>query len=188
MPFILLSAIAHMISRPIDPFMSLPTPTSSPSQLSPTAHIFTPVQNGAPGFGLSPVMSNGSHVTFGGSWFASRGFSSTRGRVSSLVATSIPEAASYPVQTRYGTIGEQSRVANLRHGMQSLNVHVEPSRSQNFRDATVADGAFTTGEATTRAFMVTNLNHRDVDFCRVAAQFPVRFSPVFLLPTPNCNV
>jgi hypothetical protein len=183
MPFILLSAIAHMINRPIDPFMSLPTPTSSPSQLSPTADVFTPGQNGAPGFGLSPVMSNGSHVTFGGAWFASRGFSSTHGRV-----RSIPEAASYPVQTRYGAIGEQSRVANLRHGIQSLNVHIESSRFQNFRDATVTNGAFTTDEATTRAFMVTNLNHRDVDFCRVAAQFPVRFPPVFLLPTPNCNV
>lgn len=167
-----------MINRPNDPFMSLPTPTSSPSQLSPTADIFTPGQNGAPDFGSSSVMNNGPHISFGSAGFAPRDFPSTHGRVSSLVATSIPEAASYPVQTQYGAIGEQSRVANLRHGMQSLNVHVEPPRFQNFRDATIADGAFTTDEATTRAFMVTNLNHRDVDFCRIAAQFPVRLSLV----------
>jgi hypothetical protein len=92
------------------------------------------------------------------------------------------------MQTRHGVIGEQSRVANLRHVIQSPNGHVEPLRFQNFRDAIAADGEFTTDEATTRAFMVTNLNHRDVDFCRVAAQFPVRLSLVFLLPTPNCNV
>jgi hypothetical protein len=167
-----------MINRPNDPFMSLPTPTSSPRHLSPTADIFTPSQNGAPGFGSSSVMNNGSHVSFGGAGFASRGFLSKHGRVSSLVATSIPEAASYPVQTQYGAIGEYSRGANLHHGVQSLNVHVEPPRFQNFRDAVVADGAFTTDEATTRAFMVTNLNHRDVDFCRIAAQFPVRLSLV----------
>jgi len=162
--------------------MSLPTPTSSPSQLSPTADVFTPVQNDALGFASSSVTNNGSRVSFGGAGSASHGFPSTHGRVSSLVATSIPEAASYPVQTQYGAIGEQSRVANLHHGMQSLNVHVEPPRFQNFRDANVADGAFTTDEATTRAFMVTNLNHRDVDFCRIASQFPVRRSLVPCFP------
>jgi hypothetical protein len=30
--------------------------------------------------------------------------------------------------------------------------------------------------------MVTNLNHRDVDFCRIAAQFPVRHSLVSCFP------
>jgi hypothetical protein len=158
--------------------MCLPTPTSSPSQLSPTADIFTPGQNGVPGFASSSVTNNGSHVSFGGAGSASCGFPSTHGRVSSLVATSTPEAASHPVQTQHGAIGEQSRFANLRHCMQSLKVHVEPALFQNFRDAIVADGAFTTDEATTRAFMVTNLNHRDVDFCRIAAQFPVRLSLV----------
>jgi hypothetical protein len=162
-----------MINRPNDPFMSLPTATSSRSQLSPAADAFTPYQNGVPGFASSSVTNNGSHVSFGGAGSASHSFPSTHGRVSSLVATSIPEAASYPVQTQYGAVGEQS------HGMQSLNVHVEPPHFQNFRDATVADGAFTTDEATTRAFMATNLNHRDVDFCRIAAQFPVRLSHLF---------
>jgi hypothetical protein len=172
-----------MINRPNDPFMSLPTSTSSRSQLSPAADVFTPCQNGAPGLASSSITNNGSHVSFGGAGSASHGFPSTHGRVSSLVATSIPEAASYPVQTQYGAVGEQSHVTNLRHGMQSLNVHVEPPHFQNFRDATVADGAFTTDEATTRAFMVTNLNHRDTDFCRIAAQFPVRLSLIscFLL-------
>ena len=171
-----------MINRLNDPFMSLPTPTSSRSQLSPTADVFAPCQNGAPGLASSSVTNNGSHVCFGGAGSASHGFPSTHGRVSSLVATSIPEAASYPVQTQYGAVGEQSHVANLRHGMKSLNVHAEPPHFQNFRDANVADGAFTTDEATTRAFMVTNLNHRDVDFCRIAAQFPVRFSLVSCFP------
>src|SRR5271154_2387017 len=168
-----------MINRLNDPFMSLPTPTSSRNQLSPTADVFAPCQNDAPGLASSSITNNGSHVCFGGAGSASHGFPSTHGRVSSLVATSIPEAASYPVQTQYGAVGEQSHVANLHHGMQSLNVHVEP---QNFRDATVSDGAFTTDEATTRAFMVTNLNHRDVDFCRIAAQFPVRLSLVSCFP------
>jgi hypothetical protein len=174
MPFVLPSAVAH-IGRPSDPFMSLPTAISSPSQLSPTADVFTPSQNGGLGSASSLVTINGSHVSFGGAGPASCDSASAHGRVSSLVATSIPEAASYPLQTLYGAIGEQSRAATLRHGIQPLS---ELLCFQNFRDAIVADGAFTTDEATTRAFMVTNLNHCDTDFCRVAAQFSVRLSLV----------
>jgi hypothetical protein len=104
----------------------------------------------------------------------------THGRVSSLVATSIPEAGSYPIQARYGAIGDHPHLKNRFNGMQSLYVDASSPYVQNFRDATIMDGTFTTEEATTRAFMVTNLPPRS-DFCRVAAQFPVSPFACFLL-------
>ena len=103
---------------------------------------------------------------------SSGGHPITHGRVSSLVATSFPEARSYPIQARYGAIGDHPNPSNLYAGMQPLYAGGPSEDVQNFRDATIAEGTFTTDDATTRAFMVTNIAPRS-DFCHVAAQFPV---------------
>jgi hypothetical protein len=128
----------------------------------------------------SSAANIGSHFFAGGAKSAFGGYPVTHGRVSSLVATSIPEAGSYPIQARYGAIGDHPHLTNPCNGMQSLYVDASPPYVQNFRDATIMEGTFTTEEATTRAFMVTNLPPRS-DFCRVAAQFPVNLPTCFLL-------
>lgn len=166
------TVLAYILTRSNDPFVNLTTPTSAQSQLSPTAEVFTPGQYIAPGFLPPSIASHHSHFPAAGAQSGFGDYPVTHGRVSSLVATSTPEAGSYPIQTRYGAIGEHPNLTNLCNGIQALYVDPPSQHNQTFGDATIAEGTFTTDDATTRAFMVTNIPPRS-DFCRVAAQFPV---------------
>lgn len=170
-----------MLSSANDPFINLPTPTSAYSQLSPSADVFTPSQYIVPSFAPSSATNNGPHFSIAGAQSSFGGYPVTNGSVSSLVATSVTKAASYQVQAQYGAIGGHQPFANLCNDMRSLNVNVPSSSIQNFRDATIIEGTFTTDEATTRAFMVANLPQWETQFCRAAAQFPVSPPALFLL-------
>jgi hypothetical protein len=124
------------------------------------------------GFHPMSEVNNHSQFPVGGTQPNFGGYPVTHRRVSSLVATSFPEARSYPIQARYGAIGDHPNPSNPYAGMQPLCAGGPSEDVQNFRDATIAEGTFTTDDATTRAFMVTNIPPRS-DFCHVAAQFPV---------------
>lgn len=166
------TVIAYMRSRSNDPFINLPTPTSAHGQLSPTAEVFAPRQYIATSFRPASATNNHSHFNLSGTQPSFGGYSATHGRVSSLVATSFPEARSYPIQARHGAVGDHPNLTHLYNGMHSLYANGPSEAVQNFRDAAIAEGTFTTDDATTRAFMVTNIPPGS-DFCRVAAQFPV---------------
>ena len=169
-----------ILSTSNDPFTNLPTPTSARNQLSPTADVFAPGQYIAPRYISSSGSYNAFHVAGGSMQSANGGCPVTRRRVSSLIASSIPEAASYPLQAPHGAIGDQPQHVNLCHSMQSLSVNLTNfQHSEHFRDGTIFDGSFTTDEANTRAFMVTGLSPRDTDFCRASAQFPVSWLTYF---------
>lgn len=171
-----------MSSRSNDPFVNLPTPTSARSQLSPTAEVFTPGQYIAGSFYPATAANSRPRFPFGSTQRSFGGYPVTHGRVSSLVATSFPEARSYPIQARHGAIGDHPNLSNPYNSMPSHCASGPSEDAETFRGATIAEGTFTTDDATTRAFMVTNIPLHS-DFCRVATQFPVS-----LLPCLRCRL
>ena len=163
-----------------DPFFNAPTPTSATSarsQLSPTALAFTPGQYTAPTVTSTPATNTASRLSAGSAQAVVDGVPLTHGRVSSLVASSTPEAHSYPYrvdQASFGAVGDE--VTNVMNAMHTVITDIENRGNLRFPDATTVEGSFTTDEATTRAFMVHGIAP-STSFAALGALFNVGLVP-----------
>lgn len=162
---------ANLVSRANDPFVQSATPSTTRSQLSPTADVFTPrdyLVFGAAARGLDP-----DRVTLGTAKNTAGGVHPTHGRVSSLVATSVPEVDSdehRQLQARIGAIGEE--IGNLTEALQSLTAELATPRPLHFREAVIEEGTFTNDESATRALMITGIP-TTMSFAAFTSQFNV---------------
>ena len=178
-------AEANLLCSEVDPFINAPTPTSARSTLSPTAAEFTPGQKIVPGRGGPSTTNALSYRSSGIARGVAAGAPVTHGRVSSLVATSVPEVHSYRhryKQARIGAIGDEllgtiDTLADQLHNTGLVNARAP---GQRFRDATIHEGIFTSDGATTRAFLIEGVA-RNTPFVSVANQFNVRYHHLALV-------
>ena len=168
-----------------DPFVQGPASNAAARQLSPVADTFVPghATHAAPiPANVASRRSAGSVQTVLQGGRAPNGL--THGRVSSLVATSTPDTASYSVaaQNPIGVIGERANdvegnlVANFNKAMRLNVAPVVPFQPILFREAQKYEGTFTTDEVNTRAMLITNINV-DTSFATIATVFNVSHAP-----------
>ena len=143
--------IAYLPASSTDPFVTGPTPVSARSELSPTAEVFTPKQSIDSYYAIASATSNGSSQTVMGEYPAGHG------RVSSLVATSVPEARTYTrgFSQAFGAVGDS--INDLIGMMRTTTLSLPDPGDLPFRDACQREGKFTNEEPITRAFMITNI-------------------------------
>ncbi len=165
---------AYLPASSIDPFVTATTPVSARSELSPTAEVFTPRQSIDSYYAAASAASNASSQTVMG------GYPAGHGRVSSLVATSVPEARTYTpgFSQEFGAVGDS--INDIIGMMRTTTLGLPDPGDLPFRDACQREGNFTNEEPITRAFMITNIP-TNTPFGFIAQQLNVR------LPLP-CSV